>query len=34
MFSQFVESHLSEVVLNEEVLGQYMIEDSPINSRF
>ncbi len=34
MFTEFVESHLSEVVLNEEILGQYMIEDSPINSRF
>ena len=34
MFTDFVESHLPEVVLNEELLGQYMIEDSPINSRF
>ena len=34
MFTEFVESHLSEVVLNEEVLGQYCIEDSPMNSRF
>ncbi|MBQ8185440.1 MAG: peptidylprolyl isomerase [Clostridia bacterium] len=33
-FTEFVESHLSEVVLNEEILGQYQIEDSPINSRF
>lgn len=33
-FTEFVESHLTEVVLNEEVLGQYKIEDSPINSRF
>jgi len=34
LFTEFVESHISEVVLNEEVLGQYRIEDSPINTRF
>ena len=33
-FTEFVRSHLDEVVLNEEILGQYLIEDSPINSRF
>lgn len=34
LFTELVESHLSEVVLNEELLDQYRIEDSPINSRF
>jgi len=34
LFTEFVESHLDEVVLNEELLGQYTIEESPINSRF
>ena len=33
-FTEFVQSHLEEVVLNEEILGQYTIEESPINSRF
>ncbi len=34
LFTEFIESHLSEVILNEEILGQYTIEESPINTRF